>query len=98
MIAFNCPKCNQPSFSWQAKYAMAYWIWRVCSQCNAKVCANPIILSLFHMLYFWVLAFFIYLAFYQKQFLPVLYLVVIWIIIDILNIWLLPLSYRKNAE
>jgi len=98
-MKFPCPKCEQPGVSIAGKYRMAYWREAHCSHCNARLCANPWFLAPFSLVYMWLLAAcaFVYM-FESVGAMAVVYAVIGWVVIDALNLVLIPMSVMRSLE
>jgi len=57
---------------------------------------NPIIMALAYMLYFWAAAWFIGWAALEHVWWPLIALIPVWLILDFLNIQLMPLSVMRK--
>lgn len=95
MKHFPCPKCGQAAIPFRAKYLAGMWQVIHCPACQARLCANPIILALAWACYVWALAWFGFAAYLEHSYSYLIYLVPVWLILDLLNIYLVPLSAMK---
>jgi len=95
---FNCPQCGQATITTRQKYLAGIWRIIYCSECKARLCGQPIIMGLAYALYFWVLAWFGFTAYFTDSLEPLLYLVPAWLFLDFLNINLMPLSILKSRS
>ena len=68
-----------------------------CSECNARLCGHPVLMALAYALYFWVIAWFAFMSYFQGNVESLFYLVPIWLFLDFLNINLMPLSIMKSG-
>ena len=93
---FNCPQCGQTSITTQQKYQAGIWRIIYCSECQARLCGQPIIMALAYALYFWAVAWFGFTAYFEGSLEPLLYLIPTWLGLDFLNINLMPLSVMKS--
>lgn len=90
VASIPCPHCQQKNFSWWDKYKTGKWALLKCPQCNTRVCAQPIVLSVLSFLYVWDLMLFGYLAYLDSLWYLVV-LAVIWLILDYFSLYV-PLS------
>jgi len=95
MKKFKCPNCEQLTITTRQKYMAG--IWRVihCENCNARLCAQPIIMAIAYAIYFWALAWFSFSAYFTQSLEPLIYLIPTWLFLDFLNINLIPLARMK---
>lgn len=93
---FVCPHCEQRVISPIAKYRSGYWGSPICPGCGATLCCSPVWLALFWTLYVWCAAWFYGLYHYGSPVTIFLWLPVAWLILDLLNITLLPLVVMKR--
>lgn len=92
---YKCPKCDQSSVSLKEKYKLGHWKIIHCSNCDARLCGHPILLILAYVVYIWVVGWFIAWAYLEQTFLPLLYLIPVWLILDYFNVAVLPLSVLR---
>ncbi len=95
---YKCPKCDECSVSIKDKYKLGHWKTMHCSNCNALLCGQPIVLILAYILYIWVFAWFVAWAYLEHTFMPLLYLIPIWLILDYFNVEGLPLSVLRKKH
>lgn len=93
MASISCPHCNNKTFTWWDKYRTGKWFVLQCPQCQGRVCAQPIVLSLLYFLYVWDLMLFGYLGFIDTPWYW-LWMVVIWVILDYFSLYV-PLAALK---
>lgn len=98
-MKFPCPKCEQPGISVKDKYRLSYWCEAYCSHCRARVSANPWFLAPYSLVYMWAMATcaFIYL-FQDAGMMAFVYAAVAWVVIDFLNVVLIPMSVLRSLE
>ena len=109
MANFTCPSCNKDSILLKDKYAMGYWMTRRCSECSAIICSNAILLGVLTFAYLWTILMFGGLTFFDRD--PgiswienilsdawhyILYMVAIWVVLDIVNIKYIPLMVIRR--
>ena len=92
---FQCPHCKCDAIPLKAKYLAGVWQVIHCPACRGRLCANPIILALAYIAYCWAFAWFAFSAAFQGSLLPLLYLIPVWLVLDFLNVNLIPLSRMK---
>jgi len=96
---FPCPKCEQSGISIKDKFRVGYWRETHCAQCNARLCANPWFLAPFSLVYMWLLATCAFLFMFEDVgAMAIVYAVIGWLVIDILNIMLIPMSVMRNRN
>jgi hypothetical protein len=96
MKKFTCPNCQQATITTRQKYLAGMWRVIYCDQCNARLCAQPVIMAIAWALYFWVLAWFTFTAYFSHSLQPLIYMVPAWLFLDFLNINLMPLAIMKT--
>lgn len=69
-----------------------------CANCGARLCAQPWLMAIGYMIYFWVIAWFATWALLDHSWLPILYLIVVWTLLDMLNIYYMPLSVLRTSK
>ncbi len=95
---YTCPRCKKETISWKKKYLAGLWLTIGCDNCEAKLSATPILLGLLHVVYAWNIAWFFSLYYFQRDPTYFVYMVVIWGILDALNVHYIPLSVMKKEE
>lgn len=92
---FKCPQCHQDTITIRQKYMAGIWQIIHCNQCNARLCGQPILMALAYALYFWAFAWFTFTAVLTHDASALIYLLPCWLLLDFLNINLMPLSIMK---
>lgn len=96
---FNCKRCDYPSISVFAKYRAGIWQDIYCSNCHARMACNPIILGAFYFFaYVQMTMWFLAMAYFNQDLTYLIYIVVFWVIFDILNVMLVPLVVLKPKQ
>ena len=96
---FKCQRCGAPTISLFSKYKAGIWRDIYCDECHARMAANPIVLGAFHFLaYVQMTAWFIAIAYVTKDLSNLWYVLLFWIIFDILNVMLVPLVVLKPKQ
>ncbi|MBL1260360.1 MAG: hypothetical protein COB33_007510 [Thiotrichaceae bacterium] len=91
-MKFPCPKCEQPGISPKNKYRAGYMQDTFCAHCNVRLSANPWFLVPFSLIYMWVLAVCTFLyVFDGAGMMALLYGVIGWLVVDALNVLLIPM-------
>lgn len=98
MKNFTCPKCEQDTISVKAKYLTGHWFNVYCPACGARLCAEPIITAVVYMLYFWTVAWFVVWAMAEDDWTLALYMIPVWLIIDITSLLYLPLRTLRPKK
>lgn len=94
---FPCPKCEESGVSLKDKYRLAYWRDAHCGRCGARVCANPWFLAPFSLVYMWALAACAFLYMFEEAgAMALAYAVIAWVVIDLLNIMLIPMAVMRS--
>ena len=95
MPMYKCPYCKTQSITFKDKYKTAIWGEIYCSNCKAKICASPWLLALIWVAYFWDVAWFSGLFYYTRNPLDFVYMVLVWLAIDAINVTYMPLAVLK---
>ena len=95
MKNFTCPKCDQEAIPVKAKYLASHWANIHCSNCGARLCAEPILLTLLYFCYFWAIAWFLIWAMAEQNWGLALFLIPTWLLIDFLSVLYLPLRVLR---
>lgn len=96
MTNYTCPSCGKNSITRRQKYAMGYWMTRRCGACNALLCATPLLLGVLTFAYLWDLLFFIGMSQFNHSLHYFVYMIVIWFILDLINLKYVPLSVMRG--
>jgi len=94
---FNCPQCGQTTITTRQKYLAGMWRIIYCDECQARLCAQPILMALAYALYFWILAWFGFSVYFEGNIESLVYLIPAWLFLDFLNINLMPLAVMKSS-
>lgn len=98
-MKFPCPKCEQSGISIKDKYRLGYWRETHCTHCNARLCANPWFLAPFSLIYMWALAACAFMYMFEDiGVMAFVYTLIAWLVIDFLNIVLIPMSVLRGRE
>lgn len=95
MKFFTCPKCKEESIPFRDKYFASIWMNIYCSNCGARLCAEPIIMALLYFVYVWLAAWFIMWALAEESWVPIAWLIPLWAAVDFLNVWYMPLMVMR---
>lgn len=98
MKKFACPKCNQEGISLKDKYRAGIWQVIYCSLCGARLCARPWMMAFAYAIYTWSVITFITMAYYQQSLMPFVYMVGVWVILDIHNVIFMPLAIMRQEN
>ena len=97
MKKFICPKCRREGINLKDKYRASFWQIIYCDLCDARLCAQPWVLALAYFIYTWVVVTFIAMALYQQSFIPILYMLGVWLILDFISVMSMPLSVMRHV-
>ncbi|MDR2877235.1 MAG: hypothetical protein LBV36_04245 [Chromatiales bacterium] len=92
MKPFPCPKCHQDTIALKDKYLAAIWMVIRCGNCGTRLCAHPLLMTLLYFIYFWVIAACVFWAWYHRSATPLIWMLVLWTLLDIINIRYMPLK------
>ncbi|TPW16801.1 MAG: hypothetical protein FD130_911 [Halothiobacillaceae bacterium] len=95
---YICPYCGEKSISFKEKYKLGLWMTSECKRCSAKLSAYPIPLALLHAVYAWNLFWWPSLYHFKSDPIYFLYLVLFWIVLDMLNVLFIPLGVMKRGN
>lgn len=95
MKFFPCPKCKEEVIPVKDKYLASLWMNVYCAHCGARLCAEPIVMALLYFLYFWMAAWFIAWAWMEETWVPILYLIPLWLLVDLLSVMYMPLMIMR---
>ena len=98
MFHFTCPRCEKNSITFREKYLAGIWRVVLCPDCGARLCAYPILLLLMHMAYVWNILWFFGLFYFKHDIVYFAYMAIGWMILDFLNIQLIPLAVLKDKR
>lgn len=94
---FDCPGCKKPAFTNKDKYLAAKWKVLVCPHCERRVTSQPLLLAGYYLLYLADVIDFSFLAYMTGNLYYIVAMVVVWIILDIISVYL-PLAALRDAE
>ena len=97
MPMYKCPRCHDICIPLKDKYRAGVWGVVYCEHCKAKLCAYPILLGLLYVVYCWDIAWFAGLYYFTHNYLDFVYMIIGWLILDALNITLMPLAVMKGS-
>jgi len=98
MALYTCPQCKERSLTSKEKYRAGHWGVIRCRHCGARLCATPVVLALAYMAYFWVIAWFVGWALFERTWMPILYLIPVWLVVDYLGLKLMPISIMRKEK
>jgi len=98
MKRFTCPKCKREGISLKDKYRASIWQVIYCDSCGARLCAQPFLLAFAYFIYTWTILSFIAIAFFKESFMPILYMIIVWLTLDIINVMSMPLSVLRPLK
>ncbi len=96
MPKFHCPRCKQPTLSMKDKYLIGWWKTANCGGCGARITAYPILLMIYSFLYVWNIIWWVGMAQFNDSLHYLIYMAVIWLLLDFFNIQLIPLAAMKD--
>jgi uncharacterized protein (DUF983 family) len=96
MKKFTCPNCKREEISLKNKYLASIWQVIYCDSCDARLCAQPLLLALAYFIYTWVVVTFVAMAIYQESYIPLFYMLAVWLILDFINVISMPLAIMRR--
>jgi hypothetical protein len=93
---FTCPRCNEDTVSIKDKYRAGLWLPIHCPKCGAKLTAYPWVLMIVHMLYVWNVVWFFGMYWFTGNAFHFVYMAVVWLVLDIVNVNLVPLAVMRG--
>lgn len=97
MPMYKCPRCKTDSITLKEKYKTGIWGDITCPHCKSRLCASPWLLALIWVAYAWDVAWFSSLYYYTRNPMDFVYMVLVWLIIDALNVTYMPLAILKAS-
>ncbi|MDH3326929.1 MAG: hypothetical protein OEM38_09470 [Gammaproteobacteria bacterium] len=94
MEKIECPQCSEQTITLGQKFKAGKWATIFCSNCNARMCANPIVLALLYFVLIWNVLFFAYMAIRESSIYYGIAMIVGWAIIEFF-IYYIPLSRMR---
>jgi len=98
MIKIECPRCKQETISLVQKILTNKWIDAHCPNCNARLCADPIILALLSFILTWNIIYFGYLTVNQESWTFATLFVLGWIIIEVFMYYIPLCALKPKTE
>jgi len=95
-MAFKCPHCQEETLSVKDKYRLGWWMTVICASCGGRIAAFPWTLSLMTMLYVWNVMWWVGLINFNSSYHYLIYMAICWILLDLANLFLMPLSRLKR--
>lgn len=92
MKRFPCPKCQQETIPVKDKYLASAWMTIRCGNCGTRLCGHPVLMALLYFVYFWVIAACVFWAWYHGSWVPLVWMLVLWALLDFINIRFMPLK------
>lgn len=96
MPMYKCPQCQTQSIPLKDKYRAGMWGIVYCKHCPARLCATPWALGMFFMFYVWDVIWFVGLYRYTHDVRNFVYMLIVWIGLDAVNVSFMPLSAMKR--
>lgn len=98
MASFKCPSCKEETLSLFDKYRLGWWMTTSCSHCGARIAAFPWTLMVLFFFYVWNVVWWAGMVNFNDSFHYLIYMAVIWVLIDLVNIYFMPLSALKSKK
>lgn len=96
-MAYPCPSCKKETISHKNKYLMGLWLLKTCPDCGARLCANPYLMFGIYFVYLWNFFWWPVIAYLTGNLLYLIPLVVIWLLLDYINVRYMPLLCMKKT-
>jgi len=94
MEKIECPQCSRQTITLKQKLKAGKWATIYCGDCDARMCANPVILALLYFVLTWNFLFFGYMAVRESSLGYFIAMIVGWAIIE-LFIYYIPLNRMR---
>jgi hypothetical protein len=94
MANVKCPQCQKETITFKQKFLTSKWKETYCPNCNARLCANPIVLALLYFMLTWDIVLFGYLTYLENSLTYGITLVVGWFTLEYF-MYYIPLSVLK---
>ncbi len=98
MESYKCPKCSTACISVKDKYKAGSWREIHCEHCGARLCGHPWFMAAIYMVYFWVVAWFIFWSYFERNWWLLLGLIPSWLLLDYLNVRFMPLVILRAKK
>jgi hypothetical protein len=98
MARYACPHCEKETISSRDKYLMGLWLTRTCPHCGTRLCANPYLMFVIYFFYLWNLFWWPVVAYLNGNSLYVVPMVLIWAMLDFINVRYMPLLCLKRKK
>jgi len=96
MKTYQCPYCKQLGVPLKDKYFAGHWASINCRLCRARLCSHPIFQAMAYGLYTWGVAWWSFMAYFDKSYFTLIYIIPTWILIDLLNVRYVQLSVLRR--
>ncbi|MDH5258436.1 MAG: Lar family restriction alleviation protein [Gammaproteobacteria bacterium] len=97
MENIECPHCSEATITLRQKLKAGKWATIFCPSCNARMCANPIVMALMYFALTWNFLFFGYMAVRESSIAYGITMIVGWLILE-LFIYYIPLSRMRALK
>ncbi|MDX1812630.1 MAG: hypothetical protein R3240_11815 [Gammaproteobacteria bacterium] len=94
MQNIECPNCGKSTITPGDKFKAGKWKDIYCSNCNQRLCANPIVMALLYFALVWDVFFFGFMAYVEKSWIYLSVGLALWAILEFF-IYYIPLSKLK---
>lgn len=92
MPTFKCPSCREQVIPFKDKYRAGWWSVLHCPHCGSRLAAFPWLLLLITMLYLWDVVWFVGIYHFTGNLMPHLVILIGgWLLLDLINLYLVPL-------
>ena len=98
MPKYKCPSCKEETISLKEKYLTGMWMTTTCNSCGARVAALPLVLMLIWFCYVWNVIWWVGMSVFNGSWHYMIYMVVGWLILDFLNVNLIPLASLRAKQ
>jgi hypothetical protein len=93
---FKCPRCGKMSIPIKDKYKAGFWAVISCKNCEARLCIFPWLLAVLFVAYVWDVVWFYGMYHFTGHYIHFLYMIVVWLMLDAVNIYFMPLASMKT--
>lgn len=97
-LKYPCPKCKNAGVPFKEKFLAGHWKTIHCEHCGARLANNPIVQALFYFMHVWNISFFLFMAMWEKDWLYVLIMMVIWIILEFFAYYIPLVSLKAKPD
>lgn len=97
-MAFKCPHCREETILLTQKYRLGWWMTSTCNACGGRIGVFPWTLMIITMFHVWNVLWWVGLVHFNDSYHYLIYLAICWILIDLINLYFMPLCRLRKIE